>query len=92
MAIEEILTVSAPPGFSEHHTGRAIDVSTPGCRALEVEFDQTAAFNWLNTHAAEFGYSLSYSTGNHCGYQYEPWHWCFYDRHQVVRTDASSQV
>jgi D-alanyl-D-alanine carboxypeptidase len=79
LAVEEILTVSAPPGFSEHHTGRAIDITTPGCRALEIEFDQTAAFAWLNARAAEFGYYLSYPIGNHFGYQYEPWHWCFND-------------
>lgn len=75
--IEEILTVCAPPGFSEHHTGRAVDVSTFGTRSLEVEFDQTPAFAWLTKHANEFGFSLSYPAGNPHGYQYEPWHWCF---------------
>jgi len=75
--IEEVLAVCAPPGCSEHHTGRAIDLSTPGSRALEVEFEQTAAFAWLAEHAGEFGYYLSYPMGNRCGYQYEPWHWCF---------------
>ena len=42
-AVESILAVCAPPGFSEHHTGRAVDLSTFGSRALEVEFDQTAS-------------------------------------------------
>ncbi|MBI2306670.1 MAG: M15 family metallopeptidase [Rhodocyclales bacterium] len=78
-AVESILAVCAPPGFSEHHTGRAIDLSTSGSRALEVEFDQTPAYAWLTEHAAEFGYHLSYPIGNHLGYQYEPWHWCFQD-------------
>jgi D-alanyl-D-alanine carboxypeptidase len=77
--IESILTVCAPPGFSEHHTGRAIDLSTSGSRALEVEFDQTAAYTWLTNRAAEFGYYLSYPIGNPSGYQYEPWHWCLQD-------------
>lgn len=76
--VEEVLTLCAPPGFSEHHTGRAIDLSTPDSRALEVEFDQTSAFTWLIEYAAEFGYSLSYPIGNRFGYQYEPWHWCFH--------------
>jgi len=84
-AVEEILTVCAPPGFSEHHTGRAIDLTTPGSRALEVEFDQTAAFAWLNARAAEFGYYLSYPVGNYCGYQYEPWHWCFNDAQPIIQ-------
>jgi len=71
-AVESILTVCAPPGFSEHHTGRAVDLSTSGSRALEVEFDETAAYAWLTRHAAEFGYYLSYPIDNRCGYQYEP--------------------
>lgn len=75
--IETILTYCAPPGYSEHHTGRAIDLSTPDCRALEIAFDQTAAYKWLHQHAAEFGYRLSYPAGNPQGFQYEPWHWCF---------------
>lgn len=77
VSIEAILTVCAPPGFSEHHSGRAVDLSTPGSRSLEVEFEQTPAFTWLRAHAADFGYYLSYPIGNQSGYQYEPWHWCF---------------
>jgi D-alanyl-D-alanine carboxypeptidase len=84
MAVESILTVCAPPGFSEHHTGRAIDLSTSGSRPLEVEFDQTPAYAWLTEHAAEFGYYLSYPIGNSRGYQYEPWHWCFHDAKRFV--------
>jgi zinc D-Ala-D-Ala carboxypeptidase len=79
IAIEDILLVSAPPGFSEHHTGRAVDVSTPGSPALEVDFEQTAAFAWLGTHAHKFGFRLSYPRNNQSGYEYEPWHWCFDD-------------
>ncbi|HET9484375.1 MAG TPA: D-alanyl-D-alanine carboxypeptidase family protein, partial [Xanthomonadales bacterium] len=45
-AIEEILRVNAAPGFSEHHTGRALDLTTPGARALEEEFELTPAFAW----------------------------------------------
>ncbi|MFI5398398.1 MAG: D-alanyl-D-alanine carboxypeptidase family protein [Candidatus Binatia bacterium] len=89
VAVEDILTVCAPPGFSEHHTGRAVDLSTPGSHALEVEFDQTAAYAWLTKRAAEFGYSLSYPIGNPWGYQYEPWHWCFQDAQPIVAGDAA---
>lgn len=77
--LENILTISAPPGFSEHHTGRAVDLSTSGSQALNVDFDQTSAYIWLTEHAAEFGFYLSYPDGNSWGYQYEPWHWCFTD-------------
>lgn len=77
VTVDDVLCVNAPPGFSEHHTGRAIDVTTPGVRALDVEFEQTAAFEWLLSRAGEFGYHLSYAQGNRWGFQYEPWHWCY---------------
>lgn len=77
VAIDDVLTVCAPPGFSEHHTGRAIDVSAPGARPLELDFERTPEFVWLSANAADFGYYMSYPIGNSRGYQYEPWHWCF---------------
>lgn len=91
-AVESILTVCAPPGYSEHHTGRAVDLSTPGSRALEAEFDQTAAYAWLTDRAAEFGYYLSYPIGNLAGYQYEPWHWCFQDAQPFVPGDLAHKA
>lgn len=75
--IEDILCVSAPPGFSEHHTGCAVDVGEPDAALLEIHFDQTAAFSWLQQHAGRFGFVLSYPADNPLGYQYEPWHWCY---------------
>lgn len=77
MPIETILTLSAPPGYSEHHTGRAIDINTPGCIATEEPFEHTDAFRWLQLHASRFGFHLSYPRGNASGFIYEPWHWCY---------------
>lgn len=77
MPMEKILTLSAPPGYSEHHTGCAIDINTPGCLATEEEFEQTAAFRWLDAHAGRFGFVLSYPRDNDLGFIYEPWHWRF---------------
>ncbi|MBI2305898.1 MAG: M15 family metallopeptidase [Rhodocyclales bacterium] len=91
-AVESVLTVCAPPGFSEHHTGRAVDLSTGGSRALEVEFDQTPAYAWLIARAFEFGYYLSYPIGNRWGYQYEPWHWCFQDFQPSVAGDLAHKA
>lgn len=73
---EEILQVSAYPGFSEHHTGRAIDIGSPHCEHFTESFEQTAEFTWLCEHASEFGFLLSYPRGNRHGISYEPWHWC----------------
>jgi len=74
-SIEQILAVSAPPFFSEHHTGRAVDIGTPGCTDLEPEFEATPAFRWLTRNAATYGFELSYPPDNGAGYVYEPWHW-----------------
>jgi D-alanyl-D-alanine carboxypeptidase len=76
-SLESILCVNAPPGFSEHHTGRAIDVTTDGVAALEREFEATPAFRWLSANAGKFGFALSFPEHNPSGFDYEPWHWCF---------------
>ena len=77
--LEEIVRSSALPGFSEHHTGRAIDIGTADSPPLTEEFEHTPAFNWLTRCAPEFGFSLSFPRGNTRGIIYEPWHW-FYGR------------
>ena len=78
LSMDEILRVSAAPGFSEHHSGRAFDLTAPEFAALEVEFEQSPAFEWLRTHAATFGFRMSYPRGNPHGISYEPWHWCWH--------------
>jgi D-alanyl-D-alanine carboxypeptidase len=77
LAIEDILAVSAAPGFSEHHTGRAIDITTPGFPVLEQEFEKSATFEWLHLHAAMFGFRMSFPPGNRHKVAYEPWHWAW---------------
>ena len=74
-SIDEILTVNAAPGFSQHHTGTAVDVATPGCRPLTEEFETSDAFRWLTGNAVDFGFSMTYPRDNDHGFVYEPWHW-----------------
>ena len=75
--LDEVLTANAPPGHSEHHTGCAVDVTTPGCAVLEEVFEHTDAFRWLSANAHRFGFALSYPRDNPEGYVYEPWHWSY---------------
>jgi zinc D-Ala-D-Ala carboxypeptidase len=75
--IRSILQVMAAPGHSEHHTGRAVDLTAPGLPPLEEAFEDTASFAWLTQHAAGFGFQLSYPRDNPHGIVYEPWHWAF---------------
>lgn len=74
--LAEILRYVAAPGYSEHHTGRAIDIGTAFEPPLEEGFAQTSAYLWLTQRAGAFGFSLSYPRGNAHGIGYEPWHWC----------------
>jgi zinc D-Ala-D-Ala carboxypeptidase len=80
--------VSAPPGYSEHHTGYAIDIgdgNTPATN-LSPTFDQTAAFKWLQDNAVRFNFELSFPKGNPQGVTYEPWHWRFVGDRQSLET------
>lgn len=71
--------VSAPPGYSEHHTGYAIDIGDGNVPAtnLSPNFEQTRAFKWLEANAARFSFEISFPQGNKQGVTYEPWHWRF---------------
>jgi zinc D-Ala-D-Ala carboxypeptidase len=71
--------LSAPPAYSEHHTGYAIDM-TDASRTevdLKVVFETTAAYQWLVANAATYGFEPSFPVNNAQGVSYEPWHWRF---------------
>ncbi|BAY51426.1 putative carboxypeptidase [Thermostichus vulcanus NIES-2134] len=78
--------VSAPPGYSEHHTGYAVDIGD-GAQPqthLKETFEDTPAFRWLAKNAARFSFELSFPRNNPQGVSYEPWHWRFVgDRHSL---------
>ncbi len=70
---------SAPPGYSEHSTGYAIDVGDgnyPNTH-FEVEFEQTPAFKFMKRFASKYHFVLSFPPNNKQGVTYEPWHWRF---------------
>lgn len=80
LSMDAILRVSAAPGYSEHHSGRALDLTAPGYAPVEEIFEQSGAFAWLTRNGSRFGFSLSYPRGNRHRIAYEPWHWCFHRR------------
>jgi zinc D-Ala-D-Ala carboxypeptidase len=76
-ALADRARVSAPPGFSEHHTGLAVDFGdrkVPACN-LEACFATTPVGKWLLDNARSYGFELSFPAGNAQGVTYEPWHW-----------------
>ncbi|GAB2999281.1 hypothetical protein GCM10010960_02360 [Arenimonas maotaiensis] len=77
LTVSDILQVNTAPGFSEHHSGHALDIGTPGEPPAEERFEATAAFAWLQARAGAFGFGMSYPRGNRHGIAYEPWHWCW---------------
>jgi len=58
--------VSAPPGYSEHSTGFAIDIGDATQREtdFEADFENTDAFRWLIKNAAKFHFKLSFNKDN----------------------------
>ena len=77
--IEDILRSNAIPGYSQHHTGRALDLHSGNNLPLEESFEKSRAFSWLNKNANRFSFYLSYPKGNIEGINYEPWHWCYHE-------------
>jgi len=71
--------LSAPPGYSEHHTGYAVDIGDGAVPAtnLSINFENTKAFGWLQANAARFSFEMSFPKDNIQGVSYEPWHWRF---------------
>ncbi len=71
--------VSAPPGYSEHHTGYAIDIGDGNAPAtnLNTSFEKTSAYKWLSQNAPKYSFELSFTPDNLQGIIYEPWHWRF---------------
>lgn len=69
--------VSAPPGYSEHHTGYAVDIGdgTAPDSNLSHSFEDTEAFRWLQENASHYSFELSFLPNNEQGIAYEPWHW-----------------
>ena len=70
--------ISSRPGYSDHQTGLAIDVSDHDTLTyLTEDFDTTPEGQWLLEHAYEYGFILRYPKGKEesTGYSYEPWHY-----------------
>ena len=70
---KEYLTV---PGYSEHHTGLALDIVTPSYQNLNAGFSDTDAGKWLKDNAHKYGFILRYPKEKEdiTDIKFEPWH------------------
>lgn len=71
--------LSAPAGYSEHHTGFALDIGDGSRPETDVkfEFENTKAYQWLQANGRRYGVELSFPLNNVQGVSFEPWHWRF---------------
>ena len=83
--------VAAPPGYSEHSTGFAIDIGDATQREtdFETEFENTDAFRWLIKNAAKYHFNLSFNKNNKY-IDYEPWHWRYEGSIEALKVFESS--
>ncbi len=72
--------LSAPPGWSEHSTGLAVDIASskyPETRDLDPSTYDKSLASYLAKSAPNYGFKLSYPQGSTTGAGYEPWHFVF---------------
>ncbi len=71
-AEELTLKVINKPGTSEHNLGLAVDLNY-----VNLEFENTKAFEWLIKNAENYGFILRYKKEKEAitKVNYEPWHW-----------------
>lgn len=75
--VEKANKYSSKPGYSEHHTGLCVDVSSPVMDfGLDQSYGDTKEGKWLAENAHKYGFIIRYPKGeyNITGYIYEPWH------------------
>ena len=82
-AVKRASEVILPPGTSEHNIGIAMDIGS-----LYDSFANTKEYEWLNEHAAEYGFILRYTDEwyGKTGIVPEPWHW------RYVGTEYSQKI
>ena len=83
--IEIADTYSARPGYSEHHTGLAIDIDNK--QLSYTNFESTKEFTWMMENSYKYGFILRYGRDTSItGYMYEPWHY------RYVGLEASNYI
>ena len=67
---EDIIRYVAPPGYSNHMLGTAVDFSPSNWR-----FADTKQYLWLQENGHTFGFEEIYSETNRLKMPWEAWHW-----------------
>ncbi|MGI9537582.1 MAG: M15 family metallopeptidase [Desulfocapsaceae bacterium] len=67
---DDIIRYVAPPGYSQHMLGSAMDFYPSNW-----EFAETAQYKWLQENGTQFGFEETYSKNNRFRMPWEAWHW-----------------
>ena len=73
-AFEDIACFIAPPGYSEHMLGTAVDFCPSDWR-----FANSSEYLWLKQHAGEFGFTETFPEERNNNKPWESWHWRYSD-------------
>ncbi|MEM7575741.1 MAG: M15 family metallopeptidase, partial [Bacteroidota bacterium] len=86
-----ILRYSSMPGTSRHHWGSDLDLN----RLTNEYFGQglgKKVYDWLQAHAASYGFCQPYTAGRPHGYLEERWHWSYLPLAQPLTDFAREQA
>jgi D-alanyl-D-alanine carboxypeptidase len=87
--VTQVLSMTAPPGYSRHHTGYTIDLACYPNGGF-MEFAKSSCYTWLSKDnyrvAKEHGWIPSYPEGaDKQGPEPEPWEYVWVGRDAVIR-------
>lgn len=88
----------AVPGYSEHHTGLAIDVALEKDGKIIYDNDEMIAekeiFAKIHAKLADYGFILRYLDGKDdiTGYSYEPWHFRYVGNVDIAKEIMSKNL
>ncbi|WP_426427617.1 M15 family metallopeptidase [Staphylococcus equorum] len=86
--LKKAKTYSAKPGYSEHQTGLAFDVASPGLdESIKEQFQYTKESKWLQDNAHNYGFIIRYPKGKEhiTGFMYEPWHLRYLGKEDAIK-------
>ena len=68
--------ITMPAGCSEHQLALCCDITDRYYEIKNASIEQTATYQWLNEHCAEYGFVQRFPAGQEdiTGVMYEPWH------------------
>ncbi len=87
---DDIVRYVAPPGYSQHMLGTAMDFYPSNW-----EFAETGQYRWLQENGATFGFEETYSKNNRYRMPWEAWHWNYIGEpdsvDEMVAEDAAGE-